>query len=237
MTKSKIQSLKLSNGEEKIPEEFYVFLEYSSNITDSVNQQNFSLSKRLYSSGFINLSMLKNFQEYLKGDIEYLPFTRSSSMIQSPSAFMLKSINNYNIEYNLETVRKQFFSTYPSRFSSLFAFGDYDSCLQVASKYPSYWNLDTVRKFRMSEEAIEAMKLKDFIRVGKFNMEIVSLLRGMNMVNFSAADQTLICKKYWEGEGNVTINTVTDIKKNIRSNCDSGVIYEYLIEGILEEVK
>lgn len=234
MTKSKIQNLKLSNGEEKIPEEFYVFLEYSSNMTDQVNQHNFSLSKRLCSSGFINLLTLKNFQEYLEGDIEYLPFIRSSVRIQSPSAFMLKTINNYNIEYNLETVRKQFFPTYPSRFSSLFAFGDYDSCLQVASKYPSCWNLDTVRKFKISEEA---MKWKDFIRVGKFNMEIVSLLRGMNMVNFSAEDQAFICKKYWEGEGNVTINTVTDIKKNMRRDYDSGVIYEYLIEGILEEAK
>lgn len=223
--------MKLVNLQEETPEEFYIFQDYGKNIFDQINEHNYSLNKIIVSSGFKNLLITKNFQEYLNGDIDYLPFIKNINYTNTPSAFMFKIINEYNIEHNLEFLRSKSFRKYPSRFSSIFAFGDYESCRQVSLKYN--WDLNSVRKFRLLRECNDLNKC---IRIGKFNMEIVSLLRGIDIASFDIADQENIYQRYWNGEGDICINIPVGIKNNTRENLHSGVIYEYLIEGILKEI-
>lgn len=223
--------MKLVNLQEEIPEEFYIFQDYGKNIFDQINEHNYSLNKIIVSSGFKNLLITKNFQEYLNGDIDYLPFIKNINYTNTPSAFMFKIINEYNIEHNLEFLRSKSFRKYPSRFSSIFAFGDYESCRQVSLKYN--WDLNSVRRFRLLRECNDLNKC---IRIGKFNMEIVSLLRGIDIASFDIADQENIYQRYWNGEGDICINILVGIKNNTRENLHSGVIYEYLIEGILKEI-
>lgn len=101
--------MKLVNLQEETPEEFYIFQDYGKNIFDQINEHNYSLNKIIVSSGFKNLLITKNFQEYLNGDIDYLPFIKNINYTNTPSAFMFKIINEYNIEHNLEFLRSKSF--------------------------------------------------------------------------------------------------------------------------------
>lgn len=218
--------IKLINIDEDAPKEFYIFLDFYSNIYDDINKHNYSLTKKMVSTGFQHLFLSKqNLINYEKGEVNHLPFASVDiTNICPPSTFILKTINNYNLEHNLEWFRRNYFKKYPSRFSSLFAFGDYESCEKVAEIHK--WNLSSVKKFKIFEDLGEIMK---YVRIGKFNMEIVSLLRRIPASSFSREDQDVLYKKYWEGQE-------TAIVKFGERERASGTIYEYLIEGVLEEV-
>ncbi len=218
--------IKLINVDEDAPKEFYIFLDFYPNIYDDINKHNYSLTKKMVSTAFQHfLESKENLINYEKGEVNYLPLTSvDRTNICPPSAFILKTINNYNLEYNLEWFRRNYFKKYPSRFSSLFAFGDYESCKKAAQIHN--WTLSSVKKYRIYEDLGEYMK---YVRIGKFNMEIVSLLRGIPASSFSREDQDVLYKKYWEGEE-------TAIVKFGEKEFASGTIYEYLIEGILEEI-
>ena len=223
---SKNDAIKLINMDEDAPKEFYIFVDFAPNIYDNINRNNFSLSNRMVSAGFLHILLSKqNLINYEEGEVNHLPFVGvDMTNVCPPSTFILKTINNYNLEHNLEWFRRNYFKKYPSRFSSLFAFGDYESCKKVAQIHG--WNLSSVKKFRISEDLGEYMK---YVRIGKFNMEIVSLLRGVPALSFSREDQDVLYKKYWEGEE-------TAIVKFGEEEIVSGTIYEYLIEGVLEEI-
>lgn len=218
-------TIKLINKEGYAPKEFYIFLDFGDNIYDHVNQHNYSLSGVMISTALKHYLGEGNLTNYENGEIDYLPFVRADiPNICTPSAFILKTINEYNLEHNLEWYRRNNFKKYPSRFSSIFAFGDYESCKEVSKKYG--WNLLSVKKFRLSEKLGE---LKKYVRIGKFNMEIISILRSTPVIHFPIEDQEELYKKYWAGKGNTMVDFMGE-------RIESGEIYEYLIEGILEEV-
>lgn len=83
------------------------------------------------------------------------------------SSYCLTAVNDYRIEYDAEIHRKQNHPLYPSRLSSTYAFGDFETCREVSQKYD--WNLDAVRQFKLLDCPLN--------RVAKVNMERVSLGR------------------------------------------------------------
>lgn len=211
--------MKTLNTGEDVPEILYVFLEFGGGIFDQINEHNYKLNHKLVSSGMSNCCDVQKENDFINGDIDYLPFVATDITTNSPSSFMMKIINEYNIEHNLEWYRKTNFRKFPSRLSGLYAFGDYDSCIQVSQKYN--WNMDSVRKLRLTSGK----------KVVKLNMEIVSMLRSIFIQTFSQEYQSIIYDRYWRGEGEISIQNPSS-----GETINSGVIYEYLIEGILEEI-
>ena len=218
--------MKTINTNQDIPDYFYVFLEFNG-VFDKINEHNYNLNHKISSSGMATLLDKTKTFDFINGDIDYLPFVRARETNNSPSSFMMKIINEYNIEHNLEWCRRNYFKTYPSRFSGIFAFGDYHSCELVAKKYSS-WNIQSVKKYRL----VDLGELNIGIKVAKLNMEIVSLLRGVNILSFSIEDQNQIYNHYWRGNGNLQVYAPMTSQQNVQSE----IIFEYLIEGILEEV-
>lgn len=212
-----------------LPEYFYIFLEFRNDIYGKINYNNFCINNQIVSPGMNLVIDPRKQKDYLEGDINYLPFVKGNPDINSPSTFMLHTINEYNVEYCLEIARKKDFKKYPSRLSAIYAFGDYESCIKVSQKYG--WKLDSVRKFRL----IQNSGCEKYYKIGRFNMEIVSLLRGVTIECFPTEDQEKIYKQYWEGSQNVSV-IIPNID-NQKYKAESGMLYEYLIEGILECVE
>lgn len=209
----------LLNINEPIPNKFFIFVNQSNFIT----YNNFNLNKTFVSAAYTQCSFDKDFAEkYLKGQVNYLPFTPASNQdLKAVSPYHLSAINDYTVEYNAELARAYKYPAYPSRLSAIFAFGDYETCKEVARKYG--WSLSEVREFKL-------LKKDPFTRVIKVNMEIMSLARLAN--KSSSIDQqtnNLIYGSYWEGKGNIEME-LPDYsgKRGIKSSSE---IWEYLIEG------
>lgn len=216
--------MRIQNVDENIPEFFYIFLGIDS-VFSPIDDYNYKLNHRLTSSGFSNLLVLDDHaQDFLTGDIEYLPFVAASPTTNSISTFTQKLINNYAIEYELELCRKKYFKQFPSRLSGLYAFGDYESCKKASEKYK--WDLNQVKKFKPIQ----------IVKIAKLNMEIISLLRAFSIASFSLDMRHSICTQYWEGAAEVSIQVPT-METDENHVYKSGTIYEYLIEGILEEIQ
>ena len=214
--------MKTMNTNEEIPEYFYVFLNFNG-IHNEINGHNYNLSKRILSTGIGNVSSkLYDAKAFYDGDIDYLPFVRTNKELFMISSFMKNKIHNYNIEYNLEYYRKLHYKNYPSRFSGVFAFGSYEACEQISMKYPKWWNIEEVKKFRL-------VRNNPLNKIAKLNMEIVSLLNAVDISAFSIESQNSIYNTYWSGGGSVQVERRSILQKD--------VIYEYLIEGCLEEVE
>jgi hypothetical protein len=210
--------MQLINSTENIPEEFYVFVNLSSFIT----KNNYENSKTFNSAAFGELSMGGDILEkYIKGTINYLPFTPNPDRsLHSVSPFHNSITADYRTEYNVEIARQYNYPLYPSRLSATYAFGDYNSCLEVNRKYG--WDLSTVKRFILRPSPLN--------RVAKVNMEIISLERYASRV--SMLDQNtcnFIWQHYWTGQGNMQMELPTlDMKREVYN---SGVLWEYLIEG------
>ncbi|MEZ4780549.1 MAG: hypothetical protein R2816_02855 [Flavobacteriaceae bacterium] len=173
-----------------------------------------------------NIKHIDNFTEsFLNGSIDYLPFVENQDCNLGLTSLFANSItSNYRTEYNCELSRRYDFPSYPSRLSSCYAFGDYETCQRVSDKYG--WDINSVRKFKLIAHT--------YNKVAKVNMEIISLERYANNISIlDAKTQDRIWKSYWNGFGNIQIELpiINGRKKN-----DSGVIWEYLIEGILKIV-
>ncbi|MFZ6025088.1 MAG: hypothetical protein ACOYVG_11625 [Bacteroidota bacterium] len=210
--------MQLINTTDNIPEEFYVFVTLSNFMT----KNNYENSKTFNSAAFGELSMSKDLLEkYITGTINYLPFTPNPNRsLHSVSPFHNSITADYRTEYNVEIARQYSFPLYPSRLSATYAFGNYDSCLEVNRKYG--WDLSTVKRFQLQKHPLN--------RVAKVNMEIISLERYASRV--SILDQNtcnLIWRHYWTGQGNIQMELPTlDMKREVYN---SGVLWEYLIEG------
>jgi hypothetical protein len=209
------------NTNEKAPDTFYVFLHFGG-LLGQMHKHNYQLAHKIFSAGLINLeTKAYNYQDFIDGDINYLPYVSTGVPVGTCSSFMMQTINNYYVEYCLEWFRKQNYKKYPSRFSGIYAFGDYESCEKVSQTHG--WNLDSVKQF----------KLTSCLKIAKMNMEIVSFMRGIFLQGFSQKDQELMCKAYWDGLENFQAISPIIGGENV---LESGCIYEYLIEGCLEEV-
>ena len=215
--------MKLCNMDEEFPEYFYIFLNYNGILGDA-NWNNLNLTRRI-DSGLINNIYNEQFLlDYLSGTQDYLPFIPNAKCPKSPTSFVLNIVSYYSLEYNLELYRKNNVGKYPSRLSAIFAFGDYETCIKVSKKHK--WPLSEVRRFKLKD----LERNNNLIRVSKHNMEIVSLMRGLDCRFFSGVNQNKIYEQYWNGNGNLKI--IQNGKEY-----ETGEIFEYLIEGVLELVE
>lgn len=215
------------NINEEIPTEFYVFV----NLFNPITKHNFEFTKG-FTSGAIGevASNAHLVEKYMNGTLDYIPFAPSQSVdIHSVSMYSMNSLSGYRIEYNCELYRrsKEFSKAYPSRMSCLYAFGDYDSCKAVADKYGG-WDLDSVKKFKLIPTPLN--------KVVKVNMEVISLFRGVESTStWDPTQQEILWEHYWSGKGNLQVDGNTMIKGSQPEN--SGVIWEYLIEGRIELIE
>lgn len=213
--------MKLINIDEKIPDTFYIFV----NQYNPMTEHNFKITKTFTSGAVNSCSLSEDFaKKYYSGTAKYLPYEPCKHDNISPSPYLLSSINDYRIEYDAEMFREINCPLYPSRLSALYAFGDLDSCHIVSEKYK--WDINSVKKFKLNEWPLT--------RIAKVNMEHVSLLRHAYRVSkLSEIDQ--LWSNYWSGYGEITMELPSAGFE--RTQYSSGIIWEYLIEGIVENIE
>jgi len=236
--------MNISNSSEKIPDTFYIFLSKY----NLVSKHNIEKTGCIFSTGFFqaitetdknfankylkgsissfspNYTKIENFTEqFINGTIDYLPFTQNKKINLGLTSLFSNSItSNYRTEYNCELSRKYYFPTYPSRMSSCYAFGDYETCELVSKKHN--WDISSVRKFKLLPHS--------YNKVAKVNMEIISLERYANTISIlDTQTQGRIWRSYWNGAGNIKIELPAI---NGRQEIESKVVWEYLVEGILK---
>ncbi len=182
---------------------------------------NLRFTRRFVSAAWTQITYDPEFlAKYIAGTVIYPPFLPGRNDLKVLSPFCLSAINDYRVEYDAERTRQMFFPFLPSRLSAIYAFGNYESCIEVSKRYG--WNLATVRRFHLVPNAMA--------RVHKCNMEIVSLARQAYLTSqFNEDSVTSLWRDYWSGKGNLAMNLV-DEKLQPRV-CQSGELWEYLIEG------
>lgn len=208
------------NLNEQLPSEFYIFV----NLLNPITRHTLK-STKVFSSAVLPFINNNNINKYKDGSINYLPFISNNNKdFGSLSIFCYNIINDYRVEYDAEICRMHYYPRYPSRLSATFAFGDYSSCIEANRK--NDWNLDEVKKFKLISNQLN--------RVVKVNMEIVSLAReAYNRGSILPNDVNEVWNAYWSGLGNIAIE-VPALNLRDRVVLHSGVIYEYLIEGMVE---
>jgi len=214
----------LMNINEPIPDNFYIFVSYNNLITAN----NLGVNKHIISSAYGECSDQEFRDKYLNGTAQYLPFEPCLHKVDchTISPFLMSTINDYRVEYDAEKYRAQYYSTFPSRLSAIFAFGDYETCKLVAQKYN--WSLHTIKKFKLLPNPL--------MRVVKVDMEIVSLARLAYRSPLSVDTINIFWDTYWSGKKGfameLAIPDETKIltRKIINPNPS---IFEYLIEGAL----
>lgn len=222
--------MKLINMDEDCPKVFYVFIGLGNSIYSKINYHNYKLNNSLISGGFKNLEISNiDINDFIMGNITYAPFIPNSTTFLSPTSHLMNVINSYQVEYILEFYRKR---EYPSRFSCLYAFGDYESCEKASKLYPKMFDLSKVKKFKLK---ITNTDLDKCIKVAKCNMEIVTRMWNCDISSFDKDSISRISYAYWNGTGPVATER-QNIEDGLYSQTISDVLYEYLIEGILEEV-
>ncbi len=213
---------KLMNVDEEIPKEFFVFINFSNPVT----KNNIELTGQFTSSGIVEALISKEkLNDYLTGKMQFAPYIPNPIQNYSVSLFSLSVTNEYSVEYEAEYIRSIYFPLYPSRFSCIYAFGDYQTCQKVAELYN--WNINTVKKFRLLDNNLN--------RVVKVNMEHVSLWRGIkkSYSSFDRNDIDNFWKSYWRGDKDIKVE-IPQIDLKDKKTISSGTIYEYLIEGTLK---
>lgn len=208
---------KLLNLDEEIPSEFFIFV----NQLNLITYHNFNLTRKFSSGAFASLEFPGIRKKYVNGTIRYLPYEPCKMDRIGLSPYFLTAINDYRIEYDIEVYREKHHCTYPSRLSAIYAFGNYESCVEVNQKY--HWPLHEVKKFILIEHPLN--------RVVKVNMEHVSLARHAYKVS-TLTEIEKLWSKYWSGFGNIGLELPA--KNFQRTRFESGIIWEYLIEGVVE---
>lgn len=222
--------MKLMNVNEDVPEVFYIFIGQGKTLSSKINFYNYNLTHRIISSGFQGIMVApEQIQNFIEGDINYIPYLPTETTLTVPSSHRLAVVNGYTTEYALERYRYNNFKTFPSRFSCIYAFGDFESC-KLASEYYN-WDLSKVKRFKLKY----GINLSNAIKICKCNMEIVTYMWNHDLQHFSIEQSDEFCKAYWNGEGAVG-SSRQDINTGHYITTNSGVLYEYLIEGVLEEI-
>jgi hypothetical protein len=162
----------------------------------------------------------------MAGKVRYLPYELCQMDQLTISPYFLSAINDYRVEYDAEVYRFKYYPLYPSRLSAIYAFGDYETCKVVSKKYK--WDINSVEKFNLIDFPLT--------RIVKVNMEHVSLARqAYRIAAMSEAEINSIWNSYWSNFGNIKIELpAVGFTRNIY---DSGVIWEYLIEGTVKHIE
>ena len=233
------------------PDPFYIFV----NQAPTVARQNFELTRTFISTGFVlafpefvpagvrvifgkqgrpallsagpDMPVDPDLRSgYVNGTLEYLPLGMNPMYFGFMNPFTLSTVASYYVEADAELVRREVEPLAPSRLSAIYAFGDYQSCLDANVRHG--WPLDQVRAFRLRPH--------EHARVWRANMELVSLAqpayRGASLLNWEEA--RTYWRNYWTESAPVTFAFLEDGKTNVSHA--SGCTWEYLIEGVLDPV-
>lgn len=224
--------MKLLNVDEELPNVFYIFIGQGRSLYSKINYHNYKINKTIISSGLQGIMAQQDkIEDFIEGNIVYAPFIPNQTTLNVPSSHSMAVVNGYNTEYILEYIRINYFKKYPSRFSCLYAFGDYDSCKKANKMYG--WDLNNVKKFRLKNNN---SVLDSCVKVVKCNMQIVTEMWKCDISSFDRDSIDEISKAYWRGFGQVATERL-DIDTGLHTQKVSDVLYEYLIEGVLEEVE
>lgn len=207
---------KLLNIDKEIPQQFYILVDMNNPIT----KHNIERTGGFSSGAVANWYLPSNFRsKYFEGTVNYLPFILNMEHdFGGISMFCNNITSDYRVEYNCELYRKSKFKFFPSRFSTLYAFDSWNTCLEVQKKY-KWWGC-TAMPFKLEPG--------EFNRVIRVNMEIISLCRYLNnRMTLDSEIQNTIWNHYWSGKGDIKIQVDEGEIVN------SGIIWEYLIEGRL----
>lgn len=224
---SKDWKMQLSNSDEALPEVFYVF----TNMNHWLTRHNLQFTGGITSGAIGEIAASPELrQKYLEGTINYTQYVPNESAdVHAISVYSMNSTSGYRIEYNCELYRRSHDQSKlsPSRMSCIYAFGDYDSCQKVAEAYG--WDIDSVKKYKLLSNPLT--------RVAKVNMEIISLMRTVEMQStWPQVEQEKIWQHYWSGGADLSVEIPME-SGGERKIVSSGVIWEYLIEGRLELLK
>lgn len=211
---------KLMNVDEAAPHEFFIFVDQFNWQT----QHNFRHSGKFFSAGFASFELPGFLRKYLEGTVRYLPYEPCAMEPMAVTPYFLTAINDYRVEYDIEVFREKHCRLFPSRLSALYAFGSEADCVEVSHRYG--WQLDSVRRFKLLDHPLN--------RVVRVNMEHVSLARHAYKASQFSGEQDL-WRAYWSGHGNVSIKL--PVLGESDQTLHSGVIWEYLIEGVVEHQK
>lgn len=224
--------IKTLNTNELVPDYFYIFPNrYSNKLSNQIEIHNIGLREgTLVSSGFSNvLCSDQQREKFLHGELDYLPFVIGEpTTIGTINPFLSRITERYTLEYNLEVYRSFNYKVFPSRFSGIFAFGDYESCKSIARK--KNWDIDSVKRYKLRDLG----SLNDYIKVIKANFNIIGALEHYGTTTLT--NQTLeAIRDYWMGAGSITIPELKMDNDIILPEQKCGVRWEYLIEGVLDE--
>lgn len=224
--------IKTLNTNEYVPDYLYIFPSRNADkLSNQIESHNTNLRQgTLVSAGFANvISSDTQREKFLVGDLTYIPFIPGKpTSIGSISPFLSRITERYTLEYNLEAYRVLNHKTFPSRFSGIYAFGDYETCLSLAKN--KNWDISTVKRYRLKDLG----PLNKYIKVIKANFKIIGALEHYGTTTMTEQTMEAIAN-YWAGVGETTIGEL-EIDKDIKlSEKKCGVRWEYLIEGVLEE--
>jgi hypothetical protein len=153
--------------------------------------------------------------KYKENVVNNLPYVENSSVdIKRLSPFLASKFKEYAIEVELERFRMKNYPTYPSRLTSVFAFGDVDSVNNVITLHN--WQRQSLRKF--------VLVPNENNRVAKVNMSIISYVTSFYN-NIPETIRNSYWDLYWSGK-----HSVLDLGSNIPP-MPRDIIWEYLIEG------
>lgn len=200
------------------------------NLNNPATCHNLQVTRSIYSSAYQQAIAELSFRnQYLQGDVAYLPYVPNQDRSYSGFSFYsFNAVNHYRVEYDAEVFRGTHCSTAPSRLSAVYGFEHLDDCRKAHALYG--WELESIREFRIRKDSLT--------RVARVNMEVIALMR--NVYPRAAWDQELIdhiWSHYWNGKGSLNVEIpVIEKGQIVRQSFFSGEIWEYLIEGQLELV-
>ncbi len=114
-------------------EEYFIFVDLSNPLT----QHNLKITGKIFSSGYTAALEDANFrQQYLAGNVNYLPFVVNNDRSTGFQSFYCTSaIASYRVEYDAEVRRQSSFPALPSRLSAVYAFATKEDCREARRLY------------------------------------------------------------------------------------------------------
>jgi hypothetical protein len=203
-----------------LPSDFFIFVDQTSMMT----RNNFQLHKG-FTSRFAQLLQTTEGRNAIdSGEIDPMPFKQNPDQYPDLSPFVLRLATEQWIEWEAERLRRSVAPHAPSRLSGIYAFGDEATCRAVSAKYG--WDLSTVWRFHVNTGLAW--------RAARVNMEVVSLMRTIyRLASWDTDSSNYIWSHYWSGGEDLQLDipAVTGPLGNRRDTVNSGVIWEWLIEG------
>jgi len=215
---------KLMNCDADCPSEVYLFSNRLSIATQRARKE----TGHIASGAFVKLGDPDILAKYDAGTLKYLPFVRAAADKIGFSPYFLAPVNDYRIEHDCELVRAHRYPLYPSLFSAIFAFGDFDTCLEVHNKYRRSWPMESVKKCRLIPNPRN--------RVVRVNLEYHSIARQIyKLPGVPVAEIARFWDEYWSGNRRISFDFFTN-PAHPKHHFEAGCFWNYIIEGDLEVV-